>query len=69
MPKLIAALRAHIGPKRREPNTLAAGVDQGTLDSLVLRELAEDPPLREWIDRPALSRVSASIPEIVRRLN
>jgi len=36
---------------------------------LILRELGREPALPDWIDRPALSRVSASSPEIVRRLN
>ena len=36
---------------------------------LILRELGEEPELPPWIDRPALSRVSATSPEIVRRLN
>src|SRR5262249_27389464 len=36
---------------------------------LIQRELGESPRLPEWITRPALSRVAATTPEIVRRLN
>jgi len=37
---------------------------------MIARELGQTPTLpNEWIDRPALSRVSATTPEIVRRLN
>ena len=36
---------------------------------LILRALGKEPELPPWIDRPALSRVAATSPEIVRRLN
>jgi hypothetical protein len=36
---------------------------------MIRRELGEAPSLPEWILRPALSRVSATRPEIIRRLN
>jgi hypothetical protein len=36
---------------------------------LIRRERGENPTLPEWIDRPALSRVGATTPDIVRRLN
>jgi hypothetical protein len=36
---------------------------------LIRRQRGESPSLPDWIDRPALSRVGATKPEIVRRLN
>lgn len=36
---------------------------------MIRRALGENPELPEWIDRPAVSRVTATRPEIVRRLN
>jgi hypothetical protein len=42
---------------------------QSLWEVLIRRQADEDPGLPDWIDRPALSRVSATKPEIVRRLN
>jgi DNA polymerase type B, organellar and viral len=38
-------------------------------EMMIRRHLGENPNLPDWIDKPALSRVAATKPEIVRRLN
>jgi DNA polymerase type B, organellar and viral len=42
---------------------------QSLWEVLIRRQLGQCPDLPEWINRPALSRVGATTPEIVRRLN